>query len=199
MKRVFRFLCSLLEIVIIFYVIVVTAFILFRNKYGFTQFGDYTFNDIDLLDEKNIKDTKKGDLLVVKKSDDIKKGDLIYYYAIYNEDYIIQSDVVVDVDNDDRSPLFIVGDQEKTTVTNARVLGKYANVYPKLGVIFTTLESKIGFIFLVMLPIIIVFIHQMYDFVTTIRGASTNRINRKKVNDKKSESSKTITDESEIL
>ena len=142
MKSFFRWVWSILEFVIIVYVIALTAFILCKNKYGYTQFGDYTFNDINLLDERNIQNTKKGDLLVVKNSNDISKGDVIYYYTVYNENWIVKSNVVLDVTDDDFSALYTVKDNDETiTIQNSRVLGKYATTFANFGSVLAVLES----------------------------------------------------------
>lgn len=170
MKKVLRWLWSICEVVIIFYVIIVTAFILCKNKYGYTQIGDYTFNNVSLIDERNIEDSKKGDLLVVRNSNNIHVGDRIYYYAAYNEAYIIRSDYVISMESDDFSALYTIQrNGENTVVPSARVLGKYSTNYKTVGGILEVLESRIGFLFLVLLPIMIVFIYQIYEFVVILR------------------------------
>ena len=129
MKKFLRGIWFVVEFIIIVYVIVLTCFLLCRNKYGYTQFGDYTFTNIDLFAEKNIDNTKKGDLLVVKNSNDINEGDLIYYYAVYNDDYIIKSSPVMSIKNDDYSYLYTVDDSGPTSIVGTRVLGKYSHTY----------------------------------------------------------------------
>ena len=95
MKNVFRFLWSIVEVVVIIYVILITSYVLCKNQYGYTQIGDYTFDSVDLIDERNIEDVKKGDLLVVENSNDIAVGDRIYYYATYNETYIVYKKMII--------------------------------------------------------------------------------------------------------
>ena len=169
MKKFLRGIWFVVEFIIIVYVIVLTCFLLCRNKYGYTQFGDYTFTNIDLFAEKNIANTKKGDLLVVKNSNDINEGDLIYYYAVYNDDYIIKSSPVMSIKNDDYSYLYTVDDSGPTSIVGTRVLGKYSHTYHKLGSILNFLESRIGFLFCVLLPILIVFIYHVYEFIMIVR------------------------------
>ncbi len=169
MRKFLRWVWSLLEVIIIVYVIVLTSFLLCRNKYGYTQFGDYTFNNIDLLDEKNIANAKNGDLLIVKNSNDIQKGDVIYYYAVYNESYIMKTSPVLDIQSDDYSYLYTVDDSGNVNITGTKVIGKYANTYAHLGTALEILESRLGFLFGVLLPIMIVFIYQVYEFVVIIR------------------------------
>ena len=169
MKKFLRGIWFVVEFIIIVYVIVLTCFLLCRNKYGYTQFGDYTFTNIDLFAEKNIDNTKKGDLLVVKNSNDINEGDLIYYYAVYNDDYIIKSSPVMSIKNDDYSYLYTVDDSGPTSIVGTRVLGKYSHIYHNLGSILNFLESRIGFLFCVLLPILIIFIYHVYEFIMIVR------------------------------
>ena len=183
MRKVLNWVWSFVEVIIIIYVVLVTMFVLCKNKYGYTQFGDYSFANIDLIAEKNVKDTKKGDLLVVKNSNDIHKGDLIYYYAVLNDKYIVRSAVVTDVKEDDYSALYTVSLSNTTiNVASSRVLGKYSTVYNNLGSILSVLESRVGFLLLVLLPIMVVFIYQVYEFIIMLKYDETlvNEVNNSK-------------------
>lgn len=169
MKNILRWIWSVLEVFIVIYVILVTSLILNKNKYGFTEFFGCTIHNVNLIDENNIKNANKGELLVVKKSNDIEVGDLIYYYAAYNDNYLIRSDYVTKVARDDFSALYTVHrGNEDFSIASDRVLGKYANLYPTIGGILEVVESRIGFLFLVLLPIMIVFIYQVYEFIVVL-------------------------------
>ena len=183
MRKVLNWVWSFVEVIIIIYVVLVTMFVPCKNKHGYTQFGDYSFANIDLIAEKNVKDTKKGDLLVVKNSNDIHKGDLIYYYAVLNDNYIVRSAVVADVKEDDYSALYTVSLSNTTiNVASSRVLGKYSTVYNNLGSILSVLESRVGFLLLVLLPIMVVFIYQVYEFIIMLKYDETlvNEVNNSK-------------------
>ena len=169
MKRFLNWVWSIFEVIIIVYVIAITCFILCRNEHGFTQFGEYTFDNISLTDERNIHDVKKGDLLIIKNSNDIKVGDMIYYYAVYNDKYVIKTNAVTKIEKDDFTNLYTLNDEDGIIIASTRVLGKYASRHSHLGAILDVLESKIGFLFLVLLPIMVVFIYQVYEFIVIIR------------------------------
>ena len=169
MKNILRWIWSVLEVFIVVYVILITSLILNKNKYGYTEFFGCTIHNVNLIDENNIKNAHKGELLVVKKSNDIEVGDLIYYYVAYNDNYIVRSDYVTKVARDDFSALYTVHrGNEDFSIASERVLGKYANLYPSIGGILEVVESRIGFLFLVLLPIMIVFIYQVYEFIVVL-------------------------------
>lgn len=171
LKRILKWLWELLEVVIIIYVIFITSCILSRNKYGYTEFFEkYTFVTVNENNQKLLPTHNPGDLLIVKNQKfDINKGDLIYYYITVDEEYVVKSGVVESKVEDDVSALYILNDSDKTSVPSNRVLGKYVSTYPGKGDILETLESRIGFLFLVLLPILIVFIYQVYQLVVVAK------------------------------
>ena len=166
MKRVLRFILSLIEVLIILYAIVITSFVLCRNKYGFTQIGDYTFTSIQESDVPSLEDVKAGQLLLIKKSKGIQKGDRIYYYVAQDEAYTIRNDYVSKVSESNGQTLYgIERNNELITVFESRVLGKYSNTLNHLGTILDFLESRTGFLCCVLLPVLLVFIYQLYEFI----------------------------------
>ena len=169
MKKVLHVIWNILEVLIIIYVIALTTILLAKNKFGFTQLGDYVLTSIESNDVNNIIDTKQGDLLIVKNTSDINKGDVIYYYAVYEDKYIICSDVVKDMQKDDFSALYTIDDQYNSTVHSDKVIGKYTFKYHNVGNYFKFLQSKVGFLFFVLLPIMVVFIYQIYDFAIVVK------------------------------
>ena len=198
MRKFGRWVWAFLEVVIIIYVIVLTSFLLCKNKYGYTQFGDYTFNNVSLFDERNNKAVKQGDLLIVKNSNDIKEGDIIYYYTVYNDSYIIRSNPVLSIKSDDYSYLYTVDDSGPVSIVGTKVLGKYTHIYPHLGTILNVLESRLGFLFGVLLPILIVFIYQVYEFVMIVRYERTGEgKGKKKKKDKIQEESEDKKDDTQ--
>ncbi len=172
-KKIFgnigKFILYILELILIIYFIVITTFLLFRNKYGYTEIGDTTFVPLKIDTAENIKDGKNGNLLVVKKTYNIKDGDLIYYYVVENERYIIKSDYVKSSFKGDNNILYTLDDERGSTVISTRVLGKYANQYPNYGTIFSVLTSKFGFLIFVLLPIMCLFIYQLYSLIIILK------------------------------
>ena len=109
LKKIFgsigKFLLYIFEFIVIIYVIVITTFLLFRNKYGYTEVANTTFVPLKIDTAEYIKDGKEGNLLVVKKTSNLKEGDLIYYYTTEEERYIVKSDYIKSVFNGDGNKL----------------------------------------------------------------------------------------------
>ena len=159
---------------IIIYVIFLTSCILCRNKFGFTQFGNYTLSSVESTDAKYVENTKSGDLLVVKSSKDIVKGDRLYYYATLNDRYVVRTGIVEKVEKDEYNSLYTIdtlisGDKKaKLNVTQTRVLGKYSSTIGSLGSVWKFLQSRLGFLIFVLLPILLVFVYQIYEFIIVL-------------------------------
>ena len=169
MKKFLRFVWNVVEIIIIIYVIFMTSVLLSKNKYGYTQFGTYTITSINLINERGIEGVEPGDLMIVKNTNNIKVGDVIYYYVVYNETYLVQGAPVVRIESDDYSSLYTINRDGELSIASARVLGKERKIYHGLGSVLDVLESKLGFLFLVLLPILVIFIYQIYDLFMIFR------------------------------
>ena len=164
-----KFILYILEFIIIIYVVVITTFLLCRNKYGYTEVGSTTLVPLKIDTAEYIKDGKEGNLLVVKKTSNLKEGDLIYYYTSEDERYVVKSDYIKSIFNGDGNKLYTLDDGVGSTVVSTRVLGKYANQYAGFGTIFALLTSKFGFLFLVLLPIMCIFIYQLYSLIMVLK------------------------------
>ena len=174
MKSGLRLFFDILEVVIVLYVVFITSCILFKNRYGFTQFGDYTFIPVVNDNEKYIKDVKKGDLLIAKKVDKVSLSESIYFYTSENRNHIVREGKVTRIPMGDGDTLYditveMLDKSVDTTVSGSKIVGKKSTLLPLLGSVLTFLESRTGFLLCVLLPIVIVFLYQIYEFISVVR------------------------------
>ena len=171
LKGFLKGLWGFLQVVIIIYVICITACLLCKNKYGFTEIGDMTLITINEHLAEFLPETKESDLLLVRKStNDINVGDQIYYYATDNNEYVIKTAHVREqVTSEDDMALYALDDEKSSTIATNRVIGKYSAVYNNIGGILDVLESKLGFLLLVILPILLIFMYQIYALIMVIK------------------------------
>ena len=162
MKKKLNIIWSILQVIIIIFVILVTVFVLCKNKYGYTEIANHNFSYISNEDTKYIKDTTKGDLLIIKKDSSIKQGDNIYYY-VYKNKYTIRQAKIVKIED---SSIYI---SDSTNIDQSKVIGKSHKIIHKLGGIISFFETKIGFILFIILPLVIIFIYQVFKFISTIK------------------------------
>ncbi len=169
MKKTFKIIWNILQVLIIIYVIIVTSLLFFENKYGFSQFGKYIIHNVSKLDEENSSNIKEGDLIIIKNNPKLKVGDNVYYYAVSNEKYIVSSSKVVEVNKDRDNYLYKVLKNDTTIISSTRVMGNKVYKFSHLGKMLSVVESRTGFIFFVLLPIMIVFVYQVYQFLVILR------------------------------
>ena len=171
MKKFFKALLKILEIVIVLYVILMSTCLLCRNKYGYTQFGDNTLISIKNKDTKELTEFNKNSLVVFKgiDTDLIKVGDKVYYYAVKNEKYIIKSGKVVAMQGEASDTLYKFDTNNDVAVSASKVIGTYNKSYKNIGGIKLFLESRVGFLIFVLLPILLLFIYEIYDLVVSLK------------------------------
>ena len=183
LKKLFQFMWDLVEVLIIIYVIFVTTCILSKNRYGYTNLFGYTLVSVHQEDEAYIKDSKAGNLLVVKNDGNINKNQYVYYYYAdvadpNNEKYVVRGAFVTDTIKGDGGELYSLKDKEDPKISKARVLGNYSNQYAVIGGVLEFLETRLGFLFCVLLPIMIVFVYQIYEFVVILNYDKADKIRK---------------------
>ena len=183
LKKLFQFMWDLVEVLIIIYVIFVTTCILSKNRYGYTNLFGYTLVSVHQEDEAYIKDSKAGNLLVVKNDGNVNKNQYVYYYYAdvsdpNNEKYVIRGAFVTDTIKSDGGELYSLKDKEDPKISKARVLGNYSNQYAVIGGVLEFLETRLGFLFCVLLPIMIVFVYQIYEFVVILNYDKADKIRK---------------------
>ena len=171
MKQIGKIILKVIEFVIILYVVLISTVLLCRNKYGYTQFGDRTIVTMGQKDTRYLKEFGKKDLIVLKSDDieDTKVGEEIYYYAVKNEKYVIKKGTISDKSGESSDAIYTIAEAETKEISNDKVLGKLDKVYHNVGQVLFFLSSRIGFLIFVLLPILVLFIYEIYDFVMNIK------------------------------
>ena len=163
MKKVLNRVFGILQILIIIFVIMVTVFFLNKNNYGFTQFGDTTLINVDKNIAVNLKDIKPGNMLIISNSKKIKTGNFVYYYIIKNNKYVVKADYVTKSDNYYKF-------KEDGFVDEDRIIGVNCKKIALLGSFLSIVETKLGFLLIVFLPIFLIFVYQIYKFIRDSRN-----------------------------
>ena len=169
MNKTLKVIWNVTQVLIIIYVIFVTSLLFFENKYGFSQLGNSVIYNVNKSDIKNISKVNDGDLLIIKKSSKLKEENIIYYYAVSNDKYVIAKDKIAGIKKDKDDYLYTLGEDNRIIISSSRVVGNRIIIIPFIGKILGIVKSRIGFIFFVLFPIIIVFVYQLYEFLHILR------------------------------
>ena len=172
-KKVVKILISIIEVLIIVYVIAITVSLLNKNKYGYTVFGDKTLVTINENNSAELSLFKEGDLVIIDeaKYDNVEVGETLYYYDVVNQTYILKTGVVKEKNGDRTSAVYVMDGTK--TVSSDKIVGEYNDVkYSNFGKVLDILESRFGFLLLVILPIFVLFIYQVYKMILLLKDGS---------------------------
>lgn len=161
------------NILLVIYAIIAvftTICLLSYNDFKVTEFGDNSF--VLITNDEYTPDFNSGDLVIVNgsKKDELNVGDKVFYYREENRkveiclEPILEKEEITSRENnftfeDDYqiSDEYIIGSANKVTVI------------PVAGTILSILESKWGFLFLIILPVLIAFIYEITVLITEVK------------------------------
>ncbi len=159
------------NILIVIYALIAifaTVCLISLNQYRVTELGEYSLIYIDKY--TNSDTFVKGDMAIVSSDYELQVGDEIFFYNAYEkvihpvvgkilaEEVVNEKETTYTLDNDKSlSSQFVIGKVDDSI----RV--------PFAGTAMKILESKWGFLFLVVLPVLVAFIYEIYSIVIELR------------------------------
>jgi len=162
---------SILKVLLIVFLVLylgieifVTVCLLNFNDQRVTELGN---KSLIIVDEDFSKDYKKGDLLVVTKTDgsDVENGDYIFFYNPSNN-YIINYAEVSNIVQTNGYYTFVVGNEYN--VYYEYFVGKKVSKYAGVGSVLKVLESKYGFLTLIILPTMVGIVFEIYAIILEV-------------------------------
>lgn len=168
-KIIYNILLAIYAIIAIFTTICLLSF----NQYKVTEFGS---NALIIINDNSLQpDFNKGDLVIVNKNDkkNINVGDKVFFYNTQDKEITISLATIQkkEVITSTETTYTLDGDYE---ISSQNVIGpsNTVKVISKVGAVLGILESKWGFLFLIVLPSLIAFI---YEIGVVISDARTSR------------------------
>ena len=165
-KKIKSFIAGVLMLIFFAFALSMTILLLNYNKYGLTQFGDTTF--VIINDKISSETFKKGDLVLVEseKLTDLELGDEIFVYRINNGGSVsIELGRVGEVYLEEDAVAFENGD----IFSSQFVIGTADEIYNDVGTYLAIIESKWGFLFIVLVPCLLIFIYEIYALIVEIK------------------------------
>jgi len=159
---------TLVNLIIIIYVVVAiftTICLLTYNDYKVSEFGDKSL--IIIREDDQDIEYKKGDLVIVGKSGykDAVVGDTIFFYESQG---IKIAKIQEKNDYGEAGTTFVIDGNYR--VVDDEIIGTSNNVkvISKLGTVLSVLQSKWGFLFLIVFPSLLAFLHEIYELILEI-------------------------------
>ena len=138
----------------------ITLLLLGYNDFKVTEIGTYSL--LLITDSELAPEFNKGDLVIVNKDDEVLTGRKAFFYDTYNERIEVRLGEVQGVERITASEKTYTFDGERK-LSGQYVLGpaNTAEVIPYLGTVLSVLESKWGFLFIIVFPILIASVNQI--------------------------------------
>ena len=162
-----RMLGNLIVIIYIVVAIVITLCLLNYNEYSVTEFGE---NTLVLITDKSLEpDYKDGDLVIVSKEnlDSIEAGQKIFFY---NDKNIKLGEVKEVKTYEGASSTFILEGNHQIIEDDVIGSEEDAKVYNHVGKVLSILQSKWGFLFLIIFPSLLAFLYEMFQVVMELQN-----------------------------
>lgn len=114
-----------------------------------------------------------GDLIFIKKCDTstLKEGDIICFHTIIDNEYALNTHRIQKIDTvGDARSYTTLGDNNNGVadthiISDGDIVGKYVGDLPKAGKVMDFLSSSMGFLIVIVLPMLLFFIYQVYNLI----------------------------------
>ena len=166
LKTIKNILMGIIATVFYIFALLMTVLLLNFNEYGVTEFGDKSL--IILEQEISNENYKKGDLIIVQKTryDMINVGDEIFAYSVNSKGVaVVEVGKVGEKHDKDQAISFENG----ASFSNEFIIGKATKTYNDIGTFLSVIESKWGFLFIVLVPGFIIFLYEIYALIIEIK------------------------------
>ena len=157
----------------------VTVCLLSYNEFKVTELGNYSL--VVVTDNEMIPNFNKGDLLIIDKSVPVFTGDNAFFYDTYNRQIEVRLGKVQDLEKvtETESTYTFEGEHK---VSSEYVLGgeNGTSLIPGVGTVLNILESKWGFLFIIVLPALLMFFHQIMVVIGDIKESKEDSPKKEK-------------------
>ena len=113
-----------------------------------------------------------GDLILIKKCDTSKltEGDIICFHTIINNEYALNTHRIEKIDENENMRSYTTkGDNNAISdthiISDGDIVGKYVGKLSKFGHVMDFLSSSMGFLIVIVLPMLLFFIYQVYNLI----------------------------------
>lgn len=172
--KLFKWLFGILVIPYVLLALFVTACLVRYNDYGISVFGKTSL--IIVEDDSLEPNFSEGDLLIVKKNDssEVNANDYIFFYNMYEKQVSVNYGKIVgkeDLEGTTETTYTLEGNE---LLSSEYFIGKGDTTirYKKMGAVLNFLESRWGYLFVFILPILVMFIYEIYAIVKEVKNAS---------------------------
>jgi len=113
-----------------------------------------------------------GDMIIIKKCDPatLKEGDIITFHTIIMNEYALNTHRIIEIEDDNGFRSYTTkGDNnaisDQHIIADGDIVGKYVTRLAGMGKVMNFLSSSVGFLLVIVLPMVAFFIYQVYHLI----------------------------------
>ena len=166
----------------IFISIVLWAVILLAALFAFTTLATRDTNQVASLagytpltvaSDSMSPTFRAGDLIIIRKCDPqtLKEGDIVTFHTIINNEFALNTHRITEIQDLGGARNYVTkGDNNELAdihmIADGDIVGKYVGHLAGFGKVMSFLSSSLGFLLVIVLPLLIFFIYQVYHLIT---------------------------------
>ena len=177
-KKKKKVLGNILLVIYAIIAVFTTICLLSYNDFKVTEFGDNSF--VLITNDEYTPDFNSGDLVIVNSGDKININDKAFFYNTYDRNIEVKlGNIEGKEEANERQTTYTVEGGHR--VSGEYVLGpaKTATVIGEVGTVLAVLESKWGFLFLIVFPALLAFIYQITTVASEIKEGKQDKEDKK--------------------
>lgn len=162
--------------IVLWIVVIIAAFFSIvtlsaKSEDGVSYLGGYA--PMTVLTDSMRGEFEEGDLIIVKKVEnawDLREGDIISFWTLIDNKKQINTHRIVEVNPSEFMIQFRTkGDanavEDSIIISENDIVGKYVTKIPVAGKVLGVLSSSIGFLLIIILPLLVFFVWQLYRVI----------------------------------
>ena len=131
------------------------------------------FTPLSVVSDSMAPTFNAGDLIIIKKCDPatLVEGDIVTFHTIINNEFALNTHRIDEIQTmGDVRSYVTKGDNNAIAdihmISDGDIVGKYVAKLPFFGKVVQFLSSSTGFLLVIVLPLLLFFIYQVYHLVT---------------------------------
>jgi signal peptidase len=113
-----------------------------------------------------------GDLIIIRSCDpaSLEQGDIITFHTIIDNEYVLNTHRIESIDEVNGVRSYVTkGDNNELSdthiIADGDIVGVYVGKLAKVGSVMEVLSSSMGFLLIIVLPMLLFFIYQVYHLI----------------------------------
>ena len=130
------------------------------------------FTPLSVVTDSMSPTFRSGDLILIRKcdTDRLANGDIVTFHTIINNEYTLNTHRIVEIQETNGLRSYVTkGDNNAIAdvrmISDGDIVGRYVGRLPGFGRVMDFLSSSLGFLLVIVLPLLVFFIYQVYHLI----------------------------------